>query len=320
MRRLQVVTSSVIVVVLILITVMLYTPNLQTTNTKIVQTDENSTKIKVVASFYPMYEFAKNVGGNKAEVSVFVPIGTEPHDWEPRISDMLNLKTAQVFVYNGAGMEPFVEKLMKSGEYRNVRFVETIQGLELIKAKDAGKEDAQQFARDPHTWLDPVLVKHQVIMIKEALIGADPDNALYYEDNAINYLSKLDALDSKIKMGLSNCQKNTFIPFHDAYAYFAKRYGLNIISLTGMIPESQPTPGKVKELIDFIKENEIKVIFEEEMVDPQLANVLAKETGTKVMVFSPIEGLSKTELENGITYIDRMEENLKNLKVALECS
>jgi len=281
-----------------------------------------SSRIKVIASFYPLYEFSKNIAGEKAEVSVFTPIGIEPHDWEPSTGDLIALKESDVFVYNGGGMEPFVEKIIDSGEYSNVLFVETTRGLDPITSDHDESDHAEEHDSmyDPHTWLDPMLAKEQVIVIKNALLKVDADNAQYYEDNANTYSIKLDDLDSKIKTELSNCKKNTIVPFHNAFTYFGNRYGIKIHSLSGIVPESEATASELKELVDYIKENQINVVFAEELVDPKLAQVLADEAGAQILLLSPLEGVSQDELAAGTSYIAKMEENLKNIKIALECT
>lgn len=282
--------------------------------------EEKTTKLQVIASFYPLYEFSKNVAGDKAKVSAFIPIGVEPHDWEPSANDILKLKDASIFVYNGAGMESFVDKLINSGEYNNVEFIETTKGINLVQTNDEyQKEPGNHTVYNPHVWLDPILAKHQVMMIKNAMIDADPDNKKYYEDNANAYGEKLDNLNSKIQMELSQCKKDTFMPFHDAYSYFANRYGLKTFPLSGVSPESEATATDLKEFVDFIQKNKIKTIYSEEMVDPKLATTLAEEANAQVLIFSPLEGLTNQEMLDGITYLDKMSENVQNLKVGLEC-
>lgn len=282
--------------------------------------EEKTTKLQVVASFYPLYEFSKNIAGDKAEVSAFIPVGVEPHDWEPSANDILKLKNASVFVYNGAGMESFVDKLINSGEYNSVKFIETTKGINLIQTNDEHqKEPGNHIVYNPHVWLDPILAKHQVMMIKDAMINADPDNKKYYEDNANAYGKKLDSLNSKTQIELSQCKKDTFMPFHDAYSYFANRYGLKTFPLSGVSPESEATATDLKEFVDFIKKNEIKIIYSEEMVDPKLATTLAEEANAQVLIFSPLEGLTNQEMSDGITYLDKMSENVQNLKIGLEC-
>lgn len=279
--------------------------------------EQETAKLNVVASFYPLYQFSKGVGGDRADVSTLVPSGIEPHDWEPSPGDLISLKNANVFVYNGVGMEPFVDKLIASEEYQNTIFVESTKGIGLIKITE---ENEERFVNNPHVWLDPILAKQQVDAIRDAFAKADPDNAAYYEQNANDYNTKLDALDAKIRSGLSDCKKDTFMPFHDAYPYFAKRYGLKSLPLSGISPDSEVTTSELKKFIDYVKENHIQVIFDEELVDPRLAQALADEAGAKVMVFSPLEGLTDEEIKAGMTYFDKMDENLQNIQVALECS
>ncbi|MEO9308839.1 MAG: zinc ABC transporter substrate-binding protein [Nitrososphaera sp.] len=287
------------------------------------QIPAETSKIKVIASFYPLYEFSKNVGGQTADVSMFIPIGIEPHDWEPSTGNLLELKKADMFVYNGVGMEPYVGKLVDSGEYQNVLFVETAGQIRLIKTDDQHTEESEEQGHvilyDPHVWLDPILAKHQVETIKNAMIQVDPNNAQHYEDNAAKYLAELDALDSKIVTELSGCKKDTIVTFHTAFAYFANRYGIKTFALSGIVPESEATASDLKDMVDFIKENDINVIFAEELIDPKLVTVLADEAGIQVLTLSPLEGLSKEEIVRGTTYLDKMEENLQNIKIALEC-
>ena len=277
--------------------------NFQSQDTMIPQPQVS--KIKVVASFYPLYEFSKNIAGDKAEVSVLTPVGVEPHDWEPSTGDLIALQKSDIFVYNG--MEPYVNKIMNSEEYTSVLFVQTSQGIELASS-------------DPHIWLDPILAKEQVTMIKDALIKVDANNAQYYIDNADTYSAKLDDLDNTIRSSLSNCKKDTIVPFHNAFSYFGTRYGIKINALSGIVPESEETANDLKNLLDYVKQNQIKIIFAEELVDPKLAKTLADETGARVLILSPLEGLSKDEISSGKSYLDKMYENLDNVKIALECT
>jgi len=260
-------------------------------------------KIRVIASFYPLYEFTTNIAKGKADVSVLTPVGVEPHDWEPSTQDLVALNESDVFVYNG--MEPYVGKIID--QYPSVLFVESSQGIEMN-------------GTDPHIWLDPVLAKAQVMMIKDSLIKVDPNNAQFYEDNTNAYSKQLDELDYTIKTELSSCKKDTIVPFHDAFSYFGSRYGIKIHALSGIIPESEPTAADLKNLIDFVKQNQIKIIFAEELVDPKLAQTLADEVGVQIMTLSPLEGLSKDDMSSGKSYLDKMNDNLKNIKIALECT
>ena len=285
------------------------------------QGNAEGSKIKVAASFFPLYEFAKNVGGDKAEVYSFLPIGNEPHSWEPSIQEIEELKGTQLFIYNGAGMEAYISKFMSSGEFSNMTFVKATEGITLLRA-DAAEDDKEILAEggmDPHVWNDPILAEQEVTNIKNALEKADPANAQYYEDNANAYLAKLDALDNSIKTGLSNCKKDTFVSFHNAFNYFSNRYGIHDVWITGIAPEADVPPQDIKKVIQITKDKDVKVIFSEDLVDPKLANTLADEIDAQVLVLSPLEGINQTEQQEGKTYLDKWYQNLHNLRTALEC-
>ena len=387
-------------------------------------------KITILTSFYPYHEFTKNVAGDVAEVKQFMPSGVEAHDWEPRAQEIQSLKDADVFVYNGLGMEPYVDQIIESGEFDNVLFVKASEGVELLEFEDghddhAGHDDhdshVEEFYKeislvieefehghmtesqsieaieeilhehegdghdhgagaieeiehvlheiedghiggpegleeihhlvsseddhdehakeddhdeheegghdghhhdyefDPHIWLDPILVKQQVNVIRDGLIEADPQNKEYYEENARIYNNKMDALDMKIGSALSSCQKDTIVPYHNAFTYLGERYDIHIMALGGMAPDSEASAAEIAKFVDFIKDNDIKVIFSEELVDPRLAEVIADEANARVILFSPLEALNPEEEGTNISYIDKMEQNLDSLKVALEC-
>ena len=417
-------------------------------------------KITILTSFYPYHEFTKNVAGDFADVKQFMPNGVEAHDWEPRAQEIQSLKDADVFVYNGLGMESYIENIIESGEFDNVVFLKASEGVELLKFEDDhddhakhddhddhddhdehakeddhddhdehAKEDdhddhAEEFHEeialvieefeeghmtesqsivaieeilhehegdghehgagmiediehvlheiedghiaasegleeihhlvsgedvhdehakeddhddhddheegghdghdhdyefDPHIWLDPILVKQQVNVIRDGLIQVDPDNKEHYEENARIYNDKLDALDMKIGSALSSCQKDTIVPYHNAFTYLGERYDIHIMALGGMAPDSEASAAEIAEFVDFVKDNDIKVIFSEELVDPRLAEVIAEEANAQVLLFSPLEALSKEEAGTNVSYIDKMEDNLDSLKVALEC-
>jgi len=292
----------------------------KTPQNSVVTTGETS-KIKIAASFFPLYEFTKNVGGDKAEVYSFLPIGNEPHSWEPSIQQIEELKGTKLFIYNGAGMEAYISKFMSSGEFSNMTFVKATEGITLLKADSAedDKEILAQGGMDPHVWNDPILAEQEVTNIKNAMEKADPKNTQYYENNANTYIAKLAALDNSIKSGLSDCKKDTFVSFHNAFNYFSNRYGVHDVWITGIAPEADVPPQDIQKVIQIAKDKDVKIIFSEDLVDPRLANTLADEVGAKVLVLSPLEGINQTELQEGKTYLDKWNQNLQNLKIALEC-
>ena len=314
-----IIASAIIAVVVVSMNANIFDQS-KTPQNSVVTTGETS-KIKIAASFFPLYEFTKNVGGDKAEVYSFLPIGNEPHSWEPSIQQIEELKGTKLFIYNGAGMEAYISKFMSSGEFSNMTFVKATEGITLLKADSAedDKEILAQGGMDPHVWNDPILAEQEVTNIKNAMEKADPKNTQYYENNANTYIAKLAALDNSIKSGLSDCKKDTFVSFHNAFNYFSNRYGVHDVWITGIAPEADVPPQDIQKVIQIAKDKDVKIIFSEDLVDPRLANTLADEVGAKVLVLSPLEGINQTELQEGKTYLDKWNQNLQNLKIALEC-
>lgn len=271
-------------------------------------------KLKVMASFYPMYDFAVKIGGDKADVTVMIPDGTEPHDWEPAASDIKNLEEADFFIYSGAGMEHWVGDVLASLDNKKLVSVEASKGLALRAGN--GEEEQKQY--DPHVWLSPENAKKEMENIKAGFIEADPDNKTYYEANYDTYATKFDALDKEYKDTLSAMPNKDIVVSHEAFGYLCDAYGLNQVGIEGLSPDSEPDPARMAEIIDFVKKNHVKVIFFEDLVSPKVAKTIASETGADAQMLNPLEGLSDEELKNGADYFSVMENNLQQLKAALE--
>ena len=270
----------------------------------------NHPKLKIVSSFYPLLEFTKQIGGNRVEVSSLVPIGIEPHDFDPTIRQIQNAETADILIYNGAGLEKWIEKINVKSK------VDASQNLSLLNSN--GEDKSGMY--DPHVWLDPVLAKGQVESIRNVLMNADPLNAKYYSENANKFIEKLDKLDDDMRGELLDCKKHDFISFHNSFSYFAKRYGLIQHSIYGLSPEGEILPQKLQQIIQLAKDKAISTIYSESLIDPRFANVVAEEIPNgKVMVLSPIEGINQKEQNQGIGYLDKMYENIKSLRIGLEC-
>jgi zinc transport system substrate-binding protein len=269
----------------------------------------NQHKIKVVASFYPMYEFVKQVGGDRVDVSTLIPIGIEPHDYDPTIQQILNAQSASMLVYNSPGLETWVPKI-------NAKFaLDASNGITLRSSTDPNSHGT-----DPHVWLDPILAKKEVENIRDGLIKVDSVNAAYYSATTKKFAGQLDSLDTSIRTMLPTCQKKDFIAFHEAFGYFAKRYGLNQHSVLGISPEGEIAPQKLQEVVQLARDLGINTIYSEDLVDPRLANTIAQEIPNgKVVILSPIEGINQSEQKAGITYIDKMHQDIAALKGGLVC-
>jgi zinc transport system substrate-binding protein len=275
------------------------------------QISNTADKVRVVASFYPIFEFVKRIGGEKVDGSSLIPVGIEPHDYEPTIQQVQNAQTADMLVINGAGFE---EKWIRNISPRSV--LDTSVGLNLTRSALESDQSV-----DPHIWLDPILAKQQVENIRDGLIKVDPANSAYYKENANRFISDLDSLDKTIKSELSTCEKKDFIAFHNAFSYFSKRYGLTQHSIQGVSPDADILPQRLQQIVSLVRDMGLDTIYTEELADPRFANVIAQEIPNgKVLVLSPIEGIDKEEQNASVDYLDKMKENVENLKVGLKCN
>jgi len=293
-------TKIAIIVIVTIIPILSFA--VWNTDQSIISAAADSTEISVMTSFYPLYEFTKQVGQDKVQVSLLVPPGIEPHDWEPTINELQKMHEANLIVINGIGFESWADDIDTINS--SVMIVDTSTGVSLINIDHSGV--------DPHIWLNPVMAKTQVTNIVNALVKIDPTNEKYYRDNAKSYQAKLDSLDTKIKNELSACKKD-FITFHNAFSYFSIQYDLNQHTiLRSNDSHSEPTLKTLEQIINLAKKFNIDVIFAEEALDTRTSQVIANEIGAKVLVLSPIE----VGDENS-NYLSKMENNLSNLKEAL---
>jgi zinc transport system substrate-binding protein len=291
-----------------------------------IDTKQVKEKIKVVASFYPFYEIAKEIGGNNTLVISVIPMAVEPHDWEITPQKIHDITEADMIIYNEIGFDSW---LGKKEEFRNSFLVDISKNLQLIKlgkqqesenVRHDGKIYDQTSRYDPHVWLDPILVKNISKTISNALIKLDPDNTDSYLQNTENFNQQLDTLDSLIKKSLANCELKDFVTFHDSFHYFANRYGLTQHAVHGLSPEGEILPQQIIKTISLAKDLGIDTIYSEELKDPRLSQTLASEIPNgKVLLLSPIEGIESQEQKKDIDFIDKMEMNLKNLKQGLKC-
>lgn len=274
-------------------------------------TSENKNeKIKVYASIYPLYDFAKNIGKDKIDLNLLIPNGQEPHDFEPDNSDIKNLESADVFIYNGAGLESWSEKTIKSLNNKNLLSIVASDGVNI------SKEDSEGI--DPHVWLDPKNAIIESENIKNVFIKADPENEEFYTNNFNEYKEKLQKLDSESSEKLKNIKDNKIVVSHSAYGYLTKAYNLEQIGIEGVNAEAEPDAKTMSEIVDFVKKNNIKVIFAEDIIDPKVADTIAKEARIKTEFLNPLESLTEEEVKNNEDYISIMTSNINKIYEALK--
>ncbi|HUC95145.1 MAG TPA: zinc ABC transporter substrate-binding protein [Candidatus Saccharimonadales bacterium] len=278
------------------------------------QTKDTSQKLQVTASFYPYYFFASQIGGNKTEVTNITPAGGEPHDYEPSSGDIVKIDSSKLLILNGA-VEPWGSKIQNDLKGTNTKVLIAGAGLFTQKVID---EDGI-YSVDSHIWLSPKLAKTQVTTILNEFNHIDPTYKNYFTANANKLINDLNNLDKDYKTGLIGCQKKDIITSHAAFGYLATEYGLTQIPIAGLSPDAEPSLKQLADISNFAKTNNIKYIFFESLVSPKLAQTIATEVGAQTLVLDPLEGLTPDALSHGANYLTVMEQNLHNLRVALEC-
>ncbi|AEB08039.1 ABC-type metal ion transporter, periplasmic subunit [Desulfobacca acetoxidans DSM 11109] len=301
-------------------------------------------KVRVVASIVPLADFCRQIGGDRVDVEVFIPPGASPHSFEPSPGVLANLAQAKVLVYNGAGLEPWVDRFLAALGDHKPALVEAAQGIELIqevpkqlaglevgetghhqsgdygKAKQGVRESNSQRTShaaevgNPHIWLDPILVQDTCRRIAAILAQVDPPHRTFYEANLNHYVAELAALHERIATRTAAFRIKEYIGFHPSFSYFARRYQLREVGVLEAAPGREPTPRALAGIVQAIKCYGIRVIFSEPQFSPRLAQAIARDTGVKVLMLDPIGG----RLPYGENYLKLMQYNLETMAQAME--
>lgn len=311
-------------------------------------TDSDSTSLSVVTTIFPFQEFASAVGGEHVLVKMLLPPGAEPHSYDPKPSDILATSDADVFFFVGEGMSPWAHDILQGVDNPSLTVIKAADFVELIGGADHGHDDEHpddnhvdeesigddhvdevadnhaddEHAYDPHVWLS----MHNNILIVQRLADEfsrlDPVNAVEYQANADAYIARLRELDAGYAATLATCAKDEFISGgHDIFGYLEHEYGIHgIEAIENLEPHTEPTPARLAQLSDLVEEHDIKYVLTEVLVSARVADAIAQQTGAQVLVFNPASNLPKEQFEQGKTFIGLMDDNLKTLSLALECS
>ncbi|MFI0979266.1 metal ABC transporter substrate-binding protein [Streptomyces sp. NPDC021093] len=288
-------------------------------------------KLNVIASFYPMQYLAEQIGGDKVNVSTLTKPGVEPHDLELKPKQTAELSDADLIVYL-KGLQPAVDEAVQQSGAKSTVDASTLTKLEAHgteagghehgaeeeaghEGHDHGHDHGAEGASDPHVWLDPVKFAEVAKGVGAALEKADPDNAATYKKNTGTLVTKLDGLNTAFKDGLKNTTTKTFITTHAAFGYLAERYGLEQEGISGVDPESEPSPARIKQLQKIAKDDKVSTVFFETLVSDKTAKTVAKDAGLKTDVLDPLEGI--TDRSKGSDYLEVMKSNLAALQKAL---
>jgi zinc transport system substrate-binding protein len=258
---------------------------------------------EVVVSFYPSYDIAKNIIGNTGNVKQIIPFGVEPHSFEPTPQNMIDIINSKLFIYTGEHLDHWASKVsettvFKDGFLKLSDFVETVND-------------------DPHFWLSFQNFKKMVIAIEKGLSRIEPKNSHLFTKNRDEYLQKVETLENRFKTELQNCKYNKVIVNHNAFQYLSREFNFQTIPVMGLSPDEQPSAKRVAEIISLAKNNDVTTLFFEELASDRVAKSISKESGLKVSQLSPIGNVPPEKAEIG--YLKIMENNLENLKTALEC-
>jgi zinc transport system substrate-binding protein len=283
-------------------------------------TPSQSGKLTIAATFYPLYDLTRAVAGASADVYSVVPINADPHEYQNTPQDLIKLNKADAFVTLGVakGFAPYEENLIRSAP-KNIKIISAGAGISQITPKGEFGDvssDLNYNGLDPHIWVSP---KNAVVMvenIRDGLVRADPANTKLYQENANTLITNLQKVDANFTKGLSNCSKHVILAAHDSFSYLARDYGFKSFYIDGLSPEQEPTPQQIARLIDVAKQYGLKYIFYEISVDPRVSETIASQVGAKTIPLNPAEAANNPNE----TFVQIMQQNLINLRLALECS
>lgn len=286
-------------------------------------------KIQVMTTFYPMYEFTKQVVGDKGDVELLIPAGTEPHDFEPSAKDLAKISDSDVFVYNSPELETWTDNLTDTIDTKQTEIIQASKDIKLMEGiehdhEEAHDHDTQEHEEhghshelDPHVWLDPALAIKEVETIRDQLSKKYPDDKAAFEKNAASYIDELKKLDEEFQTAFKDAKNKTFVTQHAAFGYLANQYGLTQEAIAGISPDQEPSPSRLSELKHYVDDNQVKVIYFEENASSKVAETLSKETGVKLEVLNPLESLTDKQIKDGEDYLSVMRENLTALKESI---
>ena len=273
--------------------------------------------LNIVTSFYPMYAITSEIVGDLHEVKM-INSGKGIHDFEPSAADIKAIYNADIFIYNSKSLESWTKNLEANKGDHKVQMIQATEDLELKKVPGLedmevmeGKDESNLY--DPHSWLDPIEAGREAQVIADQLAKIDPDNADHYQTNAKAFQDKAQALVDKYTPIFDKAKLKTFVTQHTAFYYLAERFGLKQLGISGISSDQEPSARQLNEVIQFVKENNVKTIFVEPNISNKVSQVVAQNTGVDVVEMSPLE----SDPQNDLTFLENMEAQLKVLSDVL---
>ena len=287
---------------------------------------QETRKLQVLTSIPPLYSWAANIAGDRADVQNLLPPNVGPHDYQFRPRDLRKIQNADIIFLNGLGLESWFSRALTANDKGAAKkIVDVAAGLATnqlifdlptlkIDTGEAADPHHHEGAANPHLWLDPVFAQHAVSNLLTAMQQADPTNAAVYATNAEAYQQRLRALDAELKSTLGQLKRREIVTFHDAFPYFCRRYGLNLVGVIEEVPGSSPSPRYLAELSRAIRENKVNALFVEPQFEIRLARQLAADLGIGVAMLDTLE----TGRLEPAAYEEGMRANLRELQRTLK--
>ncbi len=289
---------------------------------------QDAEKITIMTTLFPQYDFARQIVGDKCEVQLLLPPGSESHSYEPTPKDIININNADMLVYTGDDMEVWVATILEGVDNEVLNVVDVSEGIELFKTGEADHnhshevdlEHGHSHEVDPHFFTSP---KNAIIMmntILEEIVKLDPDNEEYYRSNCEAYIARIIEVDERLRNIAEEVEDKTlYFGGKFAMLYFVNEYHLSYVSpFDSCSHESEANPKSIVEIIECMKEHGADTVFYEELADPKVAEMIADEIGGNTLLLHSCHNVSKDEFESGVTYVDLMNQNADNLEKGLK--
>ena len=286
---------------------------------KINEDKKQSEKLNIVSTIFPQYDFARSISGDKAEVTMLIPAGTDSHSFEPTVSDILLINSCDIFIYTGGESDSWIDTLLSDADNPDMKVISLIECVDIHDTHEDHNHNHNHSHIDEHVWTSPL----NALAISEEILCAikekDPENSDYYEKQFESLRNDLLLLHEDFKSIIDNAKHKTFI-FADRFplTHFTEEYGLNYYAaFSGCSEDTEPSAHTVAELIDKVREENLSSVLKIELSSGKIAETISRETGAEIYTFYSCHNISKDDLEKGETYLSLMKKNTETLKVVL---
>ncbi|MCA0970510.1 ZinT/AdcA family metal-binding protein [Halobacillus litoralis] len=281
------------------------------------ESEPSAEPLKLFTTVYPLQFFAQEVAGEEADVESILPPGSDPHTYEPTSKEMIEIADADAFIYNGAGLEAYAEKIASSVGSESVQVVEASKGMDLAEHAhnhDHGHDHGDQ---DPHVWLDPMRSVQLAEKVKDTLVELRPEKEAVFTENFETLKAELEELDQQFSSQLESLPGSYIIVSHAAYGYWEEAYGIKQIAVSGLSPTNEPSQKDLENIVEKANQYGLNYVFFEQNVTPKIADVVRKEIGAEALRLHNVSVLTEEDIQNEETYFTLMEHNLEQLTTAL---